>query len=292
MLVGPPSAGAAPAAPPPSPGAPEPPDDGQTANRRRQLAVKQPFAWVSRKLRSDNMLAPENLLQGEDVTQDSPVGSARGTGWTEQDTTLANCECMKVAARVDAIKQFRTKAPQPVRFGLSSFIGSIAMFVMNEVALAFLGGDVPENPRREFAITGAWCISYFASIWMQHWLHSTLVYGWLLSYWAGLIATYTGYFGSYILSIPINAALAWLGFNAEEVFAGTLVLTGIVNYFVFAKLLGGGRDESEGNGHQMLTPRGLYNPGVYPPDEAGRNANPVSALVFSTEKPPQGLSTQ
>ena len=97
---------------------------------------------------------------------------------------------------------------------------------------------------------------------MQHWFHETLVYGWVNPYWRGLFKVYAGYGASYAASIPINAGLIWCRPDAigAVLWAGavvpwvTLVLTGVVNYFVFQRLLGG-------SDKPPATPRGLYNPG-------------------------------
>lgn len=159
------------------------------------------------------------------------------------------CAALTSPGHMECARTFRFQMPEPVRFSVSSFFGSVAMFLLNELALEFLAEDVPER------ITVAWTFSYGASIWLQHWLHSTLVYGWQTSYKAGLIATYAGYSVSYALSIPINAALVVGGANAEIAWAGTLVLTGIANYFLFSYLLGGG-----GKKKPNVTPRGLYQP--------------------------------
>ena len=105
-------------------------------------------------------------------------------------------------------------------------------------------------------------VAYGISVWMQHWFHETLVYGWVNPYWRGLFKVYAGYGASYAASVPINAGLIWCRPDAvgAVLWAGavvpwvTLVLTGVVNYFVFQRLLGG-------SDKPPATPRGLYNPG-------------------------------
>ena len=89
-------------------------------------------------------------------------------------------------------------------------------------------------------VTVAWFLSYLLSIWLQHFLHSTLVYGWVTSYWKGLVATYAGYSGSLIASVPINAGLVnGVGLEAGQAWLATLIVTGVANYFLLSKLLGG-----------------------------------------------------
>jgi hypothetical protein len=89
--------------------------------------------------------------------------------------------------------------PEPVRFAVSGALGSAAFWFLNEAAVAALPDSIPSP------VTVAWFLSYLLSIWMQHALHSTLVYGWTSNYWAGLVATYTGYSGALLASVPINA---------------------------------------------------------------------------------------
>ena len=72
--------------------------------------------------------------------------------------------------------------PEPARFFLSGNIGSAAFWLLNELCVAAL-------PPGDASITQAWFLSYLVSIWLQHLLHSTLVYGWRDGYWSGLAAT-------------------------------------------------------------------------------------------------------
>ena len=80
------------------------------------------------------------------------------------------------------MEKFRTAVPEPGRFFLSSNIGSAAFWGLNELCVAAL-------PPGDASVTQAWFLSYLASIWLQHLLHSSLVYGWGDGYWSGLAAT-------------------------------------------------------------------------------------------------------
>ena len=88
--------------------------------------------------------------------------------------------------------RFRSSVPEPLRFALSGAVGSAAFWALNEAVVA-------ANPYEWQKITVAWFVSYLVSIWLQHFLHATLVYGWVSSYWAGLLATYAGYSGALLL---------------------------------------------------------------------------------------------
>ena len=128
-------------------------------------------------------------------------------------------------------EKFRKHVPEPLRFMSSGLIGSTIFYFLNE-AIAYL------NPIEFQKITVAWFLSYVISIWLQHALHSTLVYGWATSYWKGLVATYTGYSFALVSSVPINAVLVnQLLFTASQAWVGTLVITGTANYFLLGKLL-------------------------------------------------------
>ncbi len=159
------------------------------------------------------------------------------------------CPVLVACGHMTCATTFRQKAPEPVRFGMSSLFGSFAMFVLNELVLSVLPNDWMPNP----GITVAWASSYAVSIWAQHWLHATLVYGWKTSYLQGLVTTYGGYSVSYLASIPINEGLVLIGCSANIAWALTLFLTGCANYFLFQRLLGGSK-------RPPVTPRGLYNP--------------------------------
>ena len=133
---------------------------------------------------------------------------------------------------------FRSKVPEPIRFTTSSFIGSVAFWALNELTVAMLPAACPSP------ITVAWFLSYLVSIWLQHWLIATLVYGWTTAYWPGLVATYTGYSGALVVSVPINAGLVqYLDFTASMAWVGTLCITGIANYFLLGWLLGGSKEK-------------------------------------------------
>ena len=136
---------------------------------------------------------------------------------------------------VTVAETFRRQVPEPIRFMTSGSIGSAAFYLINE-AIVYI------NPFEYQKITVAWFLSYVISIWFQHALHATLVYGWRTSYMKGLIATYTGYSMALFSSVPINAMLVnKFEFTASGAWMGTLVLTGIANYFLLGLLLGGNK---------------------------------------------------
>eukprot|EP00929_Paragymnodinium_shiwhaense_P013946 TRINITY_DN121798_c0_g1_i1.p1 TRINITY_DN121798_c0_g1~~TRINITY_DN121798_c0_g1_i1.p1 ORF type:complete len:173 (-),score=17.45 TRINITY_DN121798_c0_g1_i1:323-841(-) len=143
---------------------------------------------------------------------------------------------------------FRAMVPEPVRFMTSSGIGSAAFYVLNELMVAY-------NPYKWQKITVAWFGSYVISIWLQHFLHATLVYGWNASYWRGLFSTYMGYSAALVVSVPINAGLVnYLGLNAGQAWLGTLLLTGIANYFLLGFLLKA--DTKDEGSNALLSERG------------------------------------
>lgn len=128
---------------------------------------------------------------------------------------------------------FRKKVPQSVRFVVSSSTGSFVFYILNEAIVQHV--NIPWQP-----ITVAYFVSYAISIFVQYFLHASLVYGYQGSFWAGVASTYAGYTGALFASIPLNAFLVSnLGFDATQAWAGTLLLTGMVNYFVLNALLGG-----------------------------------------------------
>ena len=161
------------------------------------------------------------------------------------------------------MEAFRTSVPEPVRFSTSGAIGSAAFWVLNEAVVAAL-------PPGDASVTAAWFLSYTLSIWLQHLLHSTLVYGWTGGYWTGLAATCkflavylplsvlgscrlnhapascssdAGYSGALVASVPINAGLVQVaGLSASNAWGGTLLITGVANYFLLSNLLGGSGD--------------------------------------------------
>eukprot|EP01046_Picozoa_sp_COSAG06_P021134 COSAG06_NODE_1574_length_9058_cov_6.883692_4_plen_312_part_00 len=180
-----------------------------------------------------------------------------------------DCPGLVSCGHSEQAKEFRAKAPEPIRFGCSSFLGSLSMFVLNELAMLMMPEDWFPNP----GITIAWAVSYAASICPQHWFHATLVYGWKMSYREGLMTTYAGYGVSYVASLPINEGLVLVGCNAQQAWALTLFLTGCVNYFLFQRLLGGSKKPP-------ATPRGMYNP----PDRTTNSANPLSEGMLDPEQ--------
>ena len=135
------------------------------------------------------------------------------------------------------ISTFRKKIPQSVRFVVSSSTGSFVFYLLNEAILQNV--SIPWQP-----ITVAYFVSYAISIFVQYFLHASLVYGYQASFWAGVASTYAGYTGALFASIPLNAFLvSSLGFDATQAWAGTLLLTGMANYFVLNALLGGEKSE-------------------------------------------------
>ena len=184
---------------------------------------------------------------------------------SEDDYDEAQCRELVACGHLPCARSFRTNAPEPVRFGASSFFGSLTMFALNELVLHFIPQAWLPSP----GITLAWAISYAISIWAQHWLHATLVYGWTTSYVHGLVTTYAGYSVSYLASLPINAGLVLLGCSATSAWALTLFLTGCANYFLFQRLLGGEK-------RPPVTPRGLYNPPTRGADNGRLHARMLS----------------
>lgn len=148
------------------------------------------------------------------------------------------CTALVSCGQMACPKAFRAQAPELVRFCCSGFLGSVTMAALNALALVVLPEAWKPNP----AATIAWAFSYGLSIWVQHWLHATLVYGWTIGYWAGLMRTYAGYSAAYAMSIPINAGLIWVGCSVWWAYVLTLVLTGCANFFLFRLLLGGSKE--------------------------------------------------
>eukprot|EP00039_Didymoeca_costata_P005832 m.85086 g.85086 ORF g.85086 m.85086 type:complete len:143 (+) comp12994_c0_seq1:245-673(+) len=122
--------------------------------------------------------------------------------------------------------------PESLRFVLSGSLGSAIFWLLNEAIIAV-------NPYEFQPITVAFFLSYLISIWMQHALHATLVYGWgEIGYIKGLIATYGAYSFALIASVPINAGLVHtLSFTVFQAWLGTLILTGCFNYFIIGLVM-------------------------------------------------------
>ena len=143
------------------------------------------------------------------------------------------------AAPFNPAVTFRKKVPEPIRFACAGFLGSAAFWVLNEATVAVLPTSLPQ------VVTLAWFIAYVISIWFQHALLASLVYGWGKSYCKGLAATYAGYSGALVASVPINAALVnSLALTPSEAWVGTLGVTGAANYFLLSELLGSKEDAS------------------------------------------------
>ena len=128
--------------------------------------------------------------------------------------------------------RFRTAIPEPARFIISGAIGSALFWLLNEICVASMPATIPSP------ITVSFFLAYLISIWLQHLLHSTLVYGWVQSYWSGLFSTYTGYSLALVLSPPINYGLVeYLKLDASGAWLGTLLITGVGNYFLLSILM-------------------------------------------------------
>ena len=125
---------------------------------------------------------------------------------------------------------FRDAVPQSARFAISGALGSVAFYVLNEII-------VTNNPYNYQPITVAFFFAYLVSIWIQHALHSTLVFGWVKPYWTGLFSTYTGYSLALFASTPLNMFLVnYIHLNAGQAWLGSLIVTGIGNYFLLSWL--------------------------------------------------------
>jgi len=125
-----------------------------------------------------------------------------------------------------------------VRFVISANIGSAIFYFLNEAMVIVLSSLLPYQP-----ITAAWLISYLISIFLQYILHAMLVFGWSASFWGGMLSTYAGYSGALVASIPINIALVnTAGLSASHAWLGTLIITGIANFFVLSVMLGKSND--------------------------------------------------
>mgnify|MGYP003385206869 CR=1 FL=1 len=134
---------------------------------------------------------------------------------------------------------FHHHVPHSVRFLISANIGSVVFYFLNEAMVVLLPHLLMMRPYQSVTITTAWILSYLLSIFIQYILHAILVYGWSTSFWAGLLSTYTGYSGAMIASIPINFTLVnTVGLHAQHAWFGTLIITGIANFFVLNALLG------------------------------------------------------
>jgi hypothetical protein len=133
---------------------------------------------------------------------------------------------------MQAAAAFRANVPEGMRFVVSGGIGSAAFWALNEVLVA-------HSPIDWQRITVAWFVSYLLSIWLQHFLHSTLVYGWTTSYFKGLAATYAGYSAALVAGVPINFCLVHYALlSSSQAWLGTLLITGCANYFILSAALG------------------------------------------------------
>jgi hypothetical protein len=130
--------------------------------------------------------------------------------------------------------KFHHHVPHPIRFIISANIGSLVFYFLNEALVAVLSSVLPYQP-----ITAAWLTSYLISIFLQYILHAILVFGWSASFWAGVLSTYAGYSGALVASVPINIALVnTAGLSASHAWLGTLIITGVANFFVLSAMLG------------------------------------------------------
>ena len=60
------------------------------------------------------------------------------------------------------------------------------------------------------------------------------------------MATYSGYSLALFASVPINGFLVnFISLTASQAWGGTLVITGIANYFLLSAVLGGEKKEKK-----------------------------------------------
>ena len=134
---------------------------------------------------------------------------------------------------------FRNTLPQPIRFFISGGIGSYLFYLLNELILKTV--SIPYQP-----ITVAFFIAYFISIFLQYFLHTYLVFGPGGDFIKGVISCYAGYSTALFSSAPINYGLVnYLNFNASQAWLGSLIITGVANYFLLTFLMGGEKKTKE-----------------------------------------------
>ena len=137
---------------------------------------------------------------------------------------------------------FRSTLPQPIRFFISGGIGSFLFYILNQLFLEFL--EVP------FAqITVSFFVSYCISIFLQYFLHSYLVFGPGGNFISGVVSCYAGYSSALFASAPINYGLVkYFACTASQAWLGTLIITGVANYFLLTFLMGEKKEEDGGSG--------------------------------------------
>ena len=68
---------------------------------------------------------------------------------------------------------------------------------------------------------------------LQYFLHTYLVFGPGGDFIKGVISCYAGYSTALFSSAPINYGLVnYLNFNASQAWLGSLIITGVANYFL------------------------------------------------------------
>lgn len=75
-----------------------------------------------------------------------------------------------------------------------------------------------------------------STVW-QHSLHRWLVFGFDSPYLKSLIATYAAYSASLVLSSLCNAGMVMAGLGPQVAYWGSLLVTGVLNYFMVASAM-------------------------------------------------------
>ncbi|KAG5178470.1 hypothetical protein JKP88DRAFT_80881 [Tribonema minus] len=123
--------------------------------------------------------------------------------------------------------------PQPLRFAISGGLGNLCFFFIDKAVYMY-------NPFDWQKATVSWAVSYLISVWLQHSLHTLLVFGRSSEggYWTSLAVTYATYSVSIALSPVVNAALInYVGLSHSLAWFGTLASTGVLNYFTVSKAM-------------------------------------------------------
>lgn len=137
--------------------------------------------------------------------------------------------------RMDSISESFFSYSPPVRFFVSSLLGTIVFLFSYEIILVLIDGE-----SSDYGGTLAWMITYALNIWLQHELNERLVLmsnGKKQDYWKKLGRTYLIYTSSMLLSTLINMIFLTLGFSTRAAMILTLSLTGIGNYFLVNRFM-------------------------------------------------------
>ena len=133
------------------------------------------------------------------------------------------------------IKDLWDGVPEFARFNVSGFIGTILFQQMNN----FVYYSV-QDFESEYKSSVVFGVCYVVSCLWQHALHRHLVFGTNGPYLKSLLGFYASYSISIVLSPIINAILTvYVGLSMEMAYWATLVIGGVVNYFMAAFILGG-----------------------------------------------------